>query len=139
MSKGEKICAVVAGLALVALLVFAGSARAQTGLPEGSAPKFVAASATLTGSWIPCWNTAGTDTLRGVALLSVSANTDTKFSCWWWRSAKLPHKVKWPVYGPAASDTTYFVGAGQTLTFRFPKPWVQYLLVKEGDAIFQGE
>lgn len=138
MSKGEKICAVVAGLALVALLVFAGSARAQTGLPEGSAPKFVAASPSP-DSWIPCWNTAGTDTLRGVALLSVSANTDTRFSCWWWRSAKLPHKVKWPVYGPAASDTTYFVGAGQTLTFRFPKPWVQYLVVDYGDAIFQGE
>ena len=130
----------VLGVALVfmVLAVASASLAQPSTVQEATYPRFVADSP-ASGSWIPCWNTAGTDTLRGVGLLEVRAYTETKFSCWYHRPTKVPHKVKWPVYGPAASDTTYYVGAGQTLTFRFPKPWVQYLLVKEGDAIFQGE
>ena len=86
-----------------------------------------------------CWNQAGTDTTRGVSLIEVTAATETKFTAWWWRSGKLPHKVKWTLYGPAASDTMYIVPAGETRTFRFPKPWVSYLYLKSGDADFQGE
>lgn len=128
----------VLGVALaMMLLAIASSAHSQP-LPEGSSPKFTADSPT-TGAWIATWNTAGTDTTRGVSLLSVSADTETLFTAYWWRSTRLPHKVKWPLFGPTPGDTTYIVPAGQTMTFRWPKPWVSYIIVESGDATFQGE
>ena len=138
MKREKMILAAVAAMFVLGIaLLVASSALAQTPLVEGSSPKFVADSPSA--GWVPCWNTALTDTMRGVMLLSVSADTETKFTAWRWRSAKLPHKVKWPLYGPAASDTTYIVHAGQTLTFRWPAPGAQYLYIKSGNADFSGE
>lgn len=126
----------VAAFFMLVLGLLVASASAQTILATN--PKFVADSPS-TGAWIPVWNTAGTDTTKGVLLLEVKAETETKFTAWWWRSSKLPHKVKWALYGPAATDTTYTIPAGETRTYTFPKPGVQYLVIKSGDALFSGE
>lgn len=137
MKREKMILAAVAAMFVLGIaLLVASSALAQT--PMATAPKFVADSPAA-GAWIPVWNTAGTDTTKGVMLLQVRATTDTKFTAWWWRSSKLPHKVKWALYGPAATDTTYTVLAGESQTYYFPKPGVQYLIVKSGTALFDGE
>ncbi len=139
MSRFDKrLAAVVAAAFVLGLLILAGSAQAQIQLGDSTHPRWVADSP-FTGTWIPCWNTAGTDTLRGVWLLECVATTETKFTAYYHRPAKLPHKVKWPIYGPTATDTTYTVPAGETRTYTFDKPWVSYIIIKSGDADFSGE
>lgn len=129
----------VLGVALVfmVLAVASASLAQPSTVQEATYPRFVADSPA--SGWIKCWNQAGTDTLRGVGLLEVRADTETKFSCWYHRPTKVPHKVKWTVYGPAATDTVYTIAAGETRTFRFPKPFVQYIYLTSGDADFSGE
>ncbi len=134
----RRLAAVVAAAFVVGLLLLVGSAQAQVQPAAATHPRWVADSP-MTGTWIPTWNTAGTDTIRGLRLIECVAYAETKFTAYYYRSGYVPHKVKWPLYGYAAKDTTYTVPAGETRTYLFDKPWVSYIIVTSGDADFSGE
>jgi hypothetical protein len=140
--------AVVAAVFVVGLLLLAGSARAGDP-PALTHPRWVADSP-ATGTWIKTW-TQGSDTatyfagddepktISGVRAIECVANTETKFTAYWFRRGLAVQKVKWPLYGVAATDTTYTVPAGETRTYHFDKPYVQFIIIKSGDADFSGE
>jgi hypothetical protein len=127
---------------LVVLLVFvATGALAQTGALTH--PRWVSDSPAA-GQWIPTWTIAAADTggvraVPGVRAIECVAATETKFTAYWYVKGQGTDKRKWPIYGVAATDTTYTVQAGSSAIFRFDKPYVQFIIIKSGDADFSGE
>lgn len=140
MSKTQARWLLVALVAVLGVLLVV-SAQAQT--VSATVPRWVA-KAPATGSFIPAWKGyAAGDTLArasgALGLIQVYAVTETQFTAYYWRPGKVPHYVKQAVSGYAASDSCYTIPAGQTQTFLFPRPGVQYLLIKSGEANFSGE
>lgn len=132
----------VVGAFVLGLLVMGSSASAQVG--PASHPKWVARnpSAGLIPTWtIAAADTAGRTVIPGVSLIECVATTETQFSCWSGKLRPVKSWTKWAIYSPgvASTDTLYTVPAGETRTYRFDKPWVQYIYLKTGTATFSGE
>jgi hypothetical protein len=138
------LAAVTVAAFVLGLLLMVGSASAQTGAL--SHPTWVC-SAPATGAWIPTFNfsftsaadTSGLAVLKGLRAIECVATTETKFTAYTYNRRAAVDKIKWPIYGPGAADTVYTVPAGETRTYLFDKPYVQFIIVKTGTANFSGE
>jgi hypothetical protein len=131
---------------LVVLLVFLATGAFAQSSSVLTHPRWVA-DTPATGEWIPTWTQAAGDTLgqviSGISAIECVATTKTKFVAYSSKRRPLPdipkNRVKWPLFGVGAFDTCYTVPAGETRTYLFAKPFVQYIIVTSGDAIFSGE
>jgi hypothetical protein len=131
---------VAAGFLLVVLLLMATGASAQSVADKPlTHPKWVADSP-ATGQWLLTLSRAATDTTSdGVRAIECHADTETKFVAYWYKRSAGTDRQKWAVQGVAAGDTCYTVPAGETRTYTFDKPFVQFIIVTSGDAVFAGE
>jgi hypothetical protein len=135
VSKRSVLGAAVIAAFVLGLLLMVGSASAQT----LTHPTWVSDSP-ATGTWILTNARAITDTTsNGLRAIECVATTETKFVAYWYRKGVGTDKRKWPVYGLGAADTCWTVPAGETRTYLFDKPWVQFIIVTSGNADFSGE
>lgn len=142
MKRETILRAAVAALFVCGLLVMAGSALADDAIRPLTHPTWVADSPNA-GVWIPTWtqssDTTGLTTIKGIRAIECRADTETKFVAYWYKRGPGVDKVKWPIWGVAEGDTCWTVPAGETRTYTFEKPWVQFIIVTSGDADFSGE
>jgi hypothetical protein len=84
-------------------------------------------------------DTGGVRAIPGVRAIECTAITDTKFVAYSFIKGPGTDKRKWPIFGVGEGDTCYTVPSGETRTYLFDKPYVQFIIVTSGDAIFAGE
>jgi hypothetical protein len=136
----NRALSVAAGFLLVVLLLMATGANAQSVSEKPlTHPRWVADGPAV-GQWLMTLSRAATDTSSdGLRAIECHADTETKFVAYWYRKGAGTDKRKWPILGVGPADTCYTIPAGETRTYTFDKPFVQFIIVTSGDAVFAGE
>lgn len=135
----------VAAIVLIVVALSSGLARAQ--VPAVTTHPTWVAAAPASGSLIPTWtftyassaDTTGLAVLKGVRVIECVATTETKWCAYTYDRHYANDIRKWKIFGPTAADTVWTVPAGETRTYTFDKPWVQFIKVVSGTANFSGE